>query len=77
MRRAMHNAANDAADLMDAMAHRLTMAADEMRQAGKNAKAQAEFEAKAEDQKWLRGAERELALLIRDIEGPGPHATRS
>jgi hypothetical protein len=68
----MYNAANDAADLLDRMAHRLTLAADEMRQAGRNAKAQAEFEAKAEEQKWLRGAERELAQLIREVEGPSP-----
>jgi hypothetical protein len=62
----MQRAANEAADPLDAMARRLTLAADEMRQAGRNATAQAEFEAKAEERKWLRGAEKELALQIRE-----------
>jgi hypothetical protein len=69
------NAANDAADLLDAMAHRLANAADELRQAGRNAIAQAETE---DDAKWLRGARRELAELIREVEGPNaPPAPRS
>jgi hypothetical protein len=70
----MYEAANDAADLLDRMAHRLTMAADEMRRAGRNTKAQADVEAKLEDEKWMRGAKRELDLLIRQVEGPRPQS---
>lgn len=68
----MQQAANDAAQLLDAMARRLTLAADEMRQAGRNAKAQAEketeIEQKRRQRRWMEGAERELAALIREVE---------
>ena len=50
----MH-AVNEAANLLDAMAQRLALAADEMRQAGRNAEAQADAEAGAE---FMRGARR-------------------
>jgi hypothetical protein len=63
------NAANEAADLLEAMACRLHDAAEDLRQADANAAAQAEIEADAE---WLRGARRELAELIRAVEGPNP-----
>jgi hypothetical protein len=68
-RRTMYHAANEAADLLDAMARRLTNAADELRQVGRNAVAQARTEAESE---WMRGARRELAELIRRVEGPNP-----
>jgi hypothetical protein len=60
---------NEAADLLDAMACRLHDAAEDLRQGARNAEAQAEVEANME---WLRGARRELAELIRAVEGPNP-----
>jgi hypothetical protein len=57
------------ASLLDAMARRLHDAAEDLRRDARNATALAEVEANAE---WLRGARRELAELIREVEGPNP-----
>jgi hypothetical protein len=65
----MYEDPEHAADLMYRAAELLIEKADLLLYNEENARAEAEFESDAE---WLRGARRELAELIRDVEGPNP-----